>query len=98
MTAHVPATAINAAEPVRNRDWWRVEGTSWRALGDVAVKVIHFAARAQARAILCDAAELELHQAVDVLQADAEASGLVDAIGQDNVQRIMSDAFRKTDG
>src|SRR5262245_14404420 len=95
MTAHVPATAINAAEPVRNRDWWRVEGTSWKSLGSVAMKVAFFRIRAEARSILHDEHELDLHQAVDALQADAVASGLVDAIGQDAVQEIMSDAFRK---
>jgi hypothetical protein len=34
-----------------------------------------------------------LHDAVAGLQADAEASGLVVAIGQDAVQAIMSEAF-----
>jgi hypothetical protein len=38
--------------------------------------------------------KLDLHQAVDDLQAHAVASGLVAAIGQDAVQWIMSEAFR----
>jgi hypothetical protein len=52
-----------------------------------------FRARAEARALLFAACELELHEAVDVLQADAVATGLVDEIGQDAIQQIMSDAF-----
>jgi hypothetical protein len=35
----------------------------------------------------------DLHEAVDTLQADAEASGLVEQIGQDAVQTIMAKAF-----
>jgi len=52
-----------------------------------------FALRAQARARLWAVGELHLHDAVDVLQRDAERSGLVDAIGQDAVQALMSAAF-----
>jgi hypothetical protein len=52
-----------------------------------------FRARAEARAMLWHAGEYALHEAVDGLQADAEASGLVDHIGQDEVQRIIAAAF-----
>jgi hypothetical protein len=52
-----------------------------------------FTARAEARALLWFAGELFLHDAVDVLQADAERDGLVTAIGQDAVQAIMAAAF-----
>ncbi len=52
-----------------------------------------FKARAEARAILWAACEYELHEAVDVLQADAVSTGLVDKIGQDGVQAIMSRVF-----
>jgi hypothetical protein len=52
-----------------------------------------FIARCDARAMLYAACELELHEAVDVLQAAAVATGVVDSIGQDEVQRIMADAF-----
>jgi hypothetical protein len=52
-----------------------------------------FRARCEARAILYAALEFDLHEAVDVLQADALASGLVDEIGQDAVQAIISEAF-----
>jgi hypothetical protein len=53
-----------------------------------------FAARASARAILWEACEIDLHAAVDVLQADAISTGLVARLGQDGVQRILADAFQ----
>jgi hypothetical protein len=53
-----------------------------------------FRARCEARALLYVAGELDLHEAVDVLQAHAIASGLVPQIGQDAVQAIMAAAFR----
>ena len=49
--------------------------------------------RAWARAYLWSIGELTLHEARDVLQHDAERDGLVDQIGQDGVQKILSDAF-----
>jgi hypothetical protein len=52
-------------------------------------------ARAEARALLYAAGEYDLHEGVDVLQHDAERQGLVDIIGQDIVQQILSDAFSK---
>jgi hypothetical protein len=52
-----------------------------------------FRLRCEARALLWNVGEFDLHKAVDGLQADAEASGLVEHIGQDQVQQIMSDAF-----
>jgi hypothetical protein len=54
-----------------------------------------FEARAEARAILWAACELDLHEAVDALQAAAETSGLVEGIGQDAVQAILHDAFHR---
>jgi hypothetical protein len=36
-----------------------------------------------------------LHDAVDQLQHDAERDGLIDRLGQDAVQAIMSEAFSK---
>jgi hypothetical protein len=59
------------------------------AIDPVAV----FIARAEARALLFAAGEFDLHTAVDVLQADAERDGIVAAIGQDEVQRIIAEAF-----
>ena len=52
-----------------------------------------FEARCEARAILFALGEFDLHEAVDLLQADAVATGLVNEIGQDAVQAIMADAF-----
>jgi hypothetical protein len=54
-----------------------------------------FRERCEARAMLYAAGELGLHEAVDQLQVDAERTGLVDEIGQDAVQAIMADAFRR---
>jgi hypothetical protein len=52
-----------------------------------------FIARAEARALLFAAGEFDLHEAVDKLQVDAGRDGLVAAIGQDEVQRIITEAF-----
>ena len=52
-----------------------------------------FTERAEARALLWAAGEFDLHEAVDKLQADAERDGLVAAVGQDEVQRIIAEAF-----
>jgi hypothetical protein len=54
-----------------------------------------FTARAEARALLWQAGEFDLHQAVDELQAAAERDGLVAQLGQDAVQKIVADAFGK---
>jgi hypothetical protein len=52
-----------------------------------------FIERAEARAYLFSIGDMDLHEAVDVLQADAERDGLVDLIGQDQVQQILAEAF-----
>jgi hypothetical protein len=49
--------------------------------------------RAWARAYLYSIDELTLHEAVDVLQRDAKRDGLIDELGQDGVQKILSNAF-----
>jgi hypothetical protein len=54
-----------------------------------------FEARAEARAKLYAFGEIELHDAVDGLQANAVASCLVDNVGQDEVQRLIASAFEK---
>lgn len=46
-----------------------------------------------ARAYLYAAGEMSLHEAVDVLQEEAEASGLVYLLGQDAVQALMAHEF-----
>jgi hypothetical protein len=52
-----------------------------------------FIARCEARALLWLAGEFDLHEAVDVLQADAVKSGLINTISQDAVQLVMAGAF-----
>jgi hypothetical protein len=54
-----------------------------------------FTERAAARAYLWFLGEYTLHDAVDVLQRDAERDGLVESVGQDVVQRIIADAFQQ---
>jgi hypothetical protein len=54
-----------------------------------------FRARAEARALLWRGGEIDLHEAVDKLQADAVRTGLVDRLGQDGVQAILAAAFRQ---
>ena len=44
------------------------------------------------------AGELDLHEAVDALQAAAVASGLVTKLGQDRVQQILRDVFHAVRG
>ncbi len=55
---------------------------------------VAFEARCQARALLYAIGELDLHDAVDVLQDDAVRDSLVADLGQDEVQRIMAYAFQ----
>ena len=50
-------------------------------------------ARAEARALLYAAGQLELHDAVDELQTAAVRDGLVVSLGRDEVQRILAEAF-----
>lgn len=57
-----------------------------------------FIARAEARAVLWAAGEIDLQEAVDKLQRDAERTGLVAAIGQDEVQAIIAEAFASVRG
>jgi hypothetical protein len=52
-----------------------------------------FIERCQAKALAWHAGEIDLHDAVDQLQQAAEAYGLVIAMGQDEVQRLMVEAF-----
>src|SRR6516164_3052884 len=52
-----------------------------------------FRLRCHSRAKLWHTGQIDLHSAVDELQHSAEASGLIDAIGQDAVQGLMVEAF-----
>jgi hypothetical protein len=51
-----------------------------------------FTLRASAQAYLYAIGEISLHDAVDELQEDAEASGLIPEIGQDAIQQVMAEA------
>ena len=50
-------------------------------------------ARAEARALLWLAGELDLHDALNELWHAAERHGVVAELGQDEVQRLLADAF-----
>ncbi len=64
------------------------------AIADRRVDLLDaFRERAEARALLWSLGELDLHEAVDVLQHDAVACGLVKRVGQDRIQEIMAGAF-----
>ena len=54
-----------------------------------------FAERAAARAYLFGAGAMELAEAVDVLQHDAERGGLVKRTGQDAIHKIIAAAFSR---
>jgi hypothetical protein len=56
-----------------------------------------FRLRAWARAYLWAIGELDLHDAVDVLQDAAERDGLVAQLGADKVQEIVSAAFAEVE-
>jgi hypothetical protein len=51
--------------------------------------------RAEARALLVAEGEMDFLDAVDGLQAAAVAYGLVDGVGQDEVQTIIAAAFAR---
>jgi hypothetical protein len=63
------------------------------ALPKLVDPVEAFRLRCEARAYLFSIDELDLHEAVDQLQFDAERDGLLELLGQDAVQTIMADAF-----
>jgi hypothetical protein len=52
-----------------------------------------FIERTEARAYLWSIGELTLHEAVDVLQADANRDGLIKRVGQDEIQKILNECF-----
>jgi hypothetical protein len=67
-----------------------------RALSPQIDPVAVFIARAEARALLYCACEIDdIPTAVDPLQEAAVESGLVDQLGQDEVQAILSRAFQR---
>jgi hypothetical protein len=52
-----------------------------------------FIACAEARALLWQVGEFDLHEAIDPLQDAAERDGLVAKLGQNKVQAILAKAF-----
>jgi hypothetical protein len=54
--------------------------------------------RAEARALLYAAGELDLQEAVDALQAAAVVGSQVEEIGQDAVQLILAQVFARARG
>jgi len=51
--------------------------------------------RVQAQAYLVSVGEIALQDAFDRLQIDAKRDGLVDELGQDEIQRILAIVFRR---
>jgi hypothetical protein len=75
---------MNLAAPIE------IDCTSWSAPTLIAALTL----RAEARTFLWAEGEIEsIPEAVDPLQAFAVPSGLVAEIGQDSVQKVLSDAF-----
>jgi hypothetical protein len=69
--------------------------SSAAAVGQVYVDpLLAFHELASSRAYLWCIGEYELPEAVDALQANAIRTGLIERIGQDEIQRIMAEAFR----
>src|SRR4029077_18838468 len=60
---------------------------------EAAPNVEVFRLRCEARAFLVQEGEMDLHEAVDGLQASAAHLGLIEQIGQDTVQAIMAETF-----
>jgi hypothetical protein len=54
-----------------------------------------FRARAEARCLLVANGLMDLQTAVDGLQESAAAQGLLKEFGQDEIQRILSEAFAR---
>jgi hypothetical protein len=52
-----------------------------------------FVARCEARAILFELGEFDLHEAVDPLYAAALSTALIERLGNDEVQALIADAF-----
>jgi hypothetical protein len=57
--------------------------------------LVVFRARAEARCLLVHNGLMSLIEAVDTLQAAAEAQGLVARYGQTEIQQILSEAFAR---
>jgi hypothetical protein len=92
--AHLTGEGIPITRPERN-----IANSAESRKSEASPKSITnakiFKGRCEARAILFAIGEYDLHRAVDVLQSAAEASGLVDEVGQDAVQALLAEAFAR---
>lgn len=73
------------------RQWSRI----YLPLDYVAADLTMFELTCEARALLHSVGRLDLHEAVDSLQREADEGGLIEAVGQDMVQDAMSRAFHR---
>jgi hypothetical protein len=62
----------------------------------ITASIARFREHCACRAKQVAAGKLALQRATDLLQADAEGSGLVEAVGQDAVQQTMAEIFQET--
>ena len=60
--------------------------------------IVAFQARCEARAYIWSKSQMDIHDAVDVLQIDAMRTGLVLLLGQDEVQKLISREFARLRG
>lgn len=97
----VPKSQSPARDGARQQSSTSVQGTANIATAATAQAIpatqpsalAVFIARCEARALLWQANELDLREAIDELQAVAVRDGLVAELGQDEVQRLMVEAF-----
>jgi hypothetical protein len=100
----IPTTRLQRAATRRQRHvftrrqrpdarWGRAMTAPLRQQGIRIDPLAVFVARAEARALLWQAGEFDLHAAVDELWAAAVRDGLVAKLGADKVQQLLADAF-----
>lgn len=93
MSALAHAGAVRLADPLdvlEARCWARAYLI---AEGEIDDPVAYFADLACDAGLQVHVGRIALHFAVDELQTCAVRSGLIDAIGQDDVQALMAEAF-----
>src|SRR5262249_23748811 len=97
-----PENATEATPPPdrtqgHSRPWGRAMNALVRkpvVVGEACADPVEvFRLRCASRAKLWHTGQIDLHNAVDELQHSAEASGLIDPIGQNAVQGLMVEAF-----
>jgi hypothetical protein len=88
---HGPPETRNPA--AANGRAYRKDFISSTDLTKTSLRIQAFMARCDARALLWWSWMMDLQDAVDALQVAAERTGLVADLGQDKIQKIMSNAF-----